>query len=101
MPASLQSLGEQAFLNCTGLTGIAVPNGTTRIGKKAFQGCTNLTNVVIPETVERIESLIFMDCSLDMRVWVEKGSKAEEWCRENGYSIVYMDGSVPPDQEDF
>jgi hypothetical protein len=51
--------------------------------------------------VERIESLIFMDCSLDMKVWVEKDSKAEEWCRENGYSIVYMDGSVPPDQEDF
>ena len=32
---------------------------------------------------------------------VEKDSKAEEWCRENGYSIVYMDGSVPADQEDF
>ena len=68
--------------------------------------CTGLKSVVIPETVIRMGEGVFFHCDLDLNCWVEKGSYAEDWCRQNGYveSMKYMDGSVPAyghDDDDF
>jgi subtilisin family serine protease len=42
------SIGANAFLNCSGLTDIVLPERLDSIGNNAFQGCTGLTNVVLP-----------------------------------------------------
>ena len=36
---SVTSIGERAFINCSGLTSIEIPNSVTSIGKSAFWGC--------------------------------------------------------------
>jgi hypothetical protein len=43
-----------AFLGCTGLTSIVIPDSVTSIGDRAFSGCTNLTSITIPDSVTSI-----------------------------------------------
>ena len=40
---SVDSIGRDAFSNCTHLTSITIPNGVTSIGEYAFQHCNALT----------------------------------------------------------
>ena len=43
------NVGEGAFKNCTGLTGVSVPKGVKQIKKLAFMGCIGLSEVQLPE----------------------------------------------------
>ena len=44
---SVTRIREQAFLGCTGLTSVEIPNSVTNIGMYAFEGCKSLTSVTI------------------------------------------------------
>lgn len=56
-------VGENAFRDCTGLTGIVLPNSITKISKNAFYGCSGLTNVTIPSGVNTIGMSAFGNCT--------------------------------------
>jgi len=60
---SVTSIGESAFLNCSGLTSIEIPNSVTSIGESAFRGCRGLTSVTIPNSVTSIGYRAFLNCS--------------------------------------
>jgi BspA type Leucine rich repeat region (6 copies)/Secretion system C-terminal sorting domain len=55
-------IGEEAFLDCTGLTSITIPNSVTSIASYAFSGCTSLTSVTIPNSVISIGPSAFESC---------------------------------------
>ena len=57
------SMGEEAFRNCSSLTGIEIPSSVTSIGNRAFSGCSSLTEIVIPENVTSIGTYVFNGCS--------------------------------------
>ena len=57
------SIGSYAFSDCTGLTGITIPNSVTSIGSYAFSGCTGLTSITIPDSVTNLGNQIFADCT--------------------------------------
>lgn len=40
-------IGSQAFINCTNLTSVTIPNSITNIGGNAFRACTSLTNIAV------------------------------------------------------
>ena len=42
------SIGWYAFLGCTSLTSIEIPNSVTSIGDSAFKNCNNLTSITLP-----------------------------------------------------
>ena len=60
---SVTSIGELAFIYCSGLTSIAIPNSITSIGESAFEGCSGLTSVTIPNSVTSIGDWAFSECS--------------------------------------
>jgi sorbitol-specific phosphotransferase system component IIA len=60
---SVTSIGEFAFLGCTSLTSIKIPNSVTSIGDGAFVGCSGLTSIEIPNSVTSIGAYAFLDCS--------------------------------------
>ena len=57
------SIGNYAFINCTGLTSVVIPSSVTSIGENAFFGCSGLTSIEIPNSVTRIEKSAFYGCS--------------------------------------
>lgn len=57
------SIGREAFMACTSLEGVIIPNGVTNIAEDAFCACESLTLVEIPESVIEIGDYAFGDCS--------------------------------------
>ena len=45
VPESVTSIGDYAFVGCSGLTTITIPNSVTNIGDYAFSGCSCLMDV--------------------------------------------------------
>ena len=62
---SVTVIGNNAFNNCTGLTGdLVIPNSVTIIGDGAFAGCSGFTgDLVIGDGVTTIGSYAFNGCS--------------------------------------
>ena len=62
IPNSVTSIGEGAFVYCSGLTSVTIPNSVTSIGNGAFAECSSLTSVTIGNSVTTIEYAAFMSC---------------------------------------
>ena len=63
IPDSVTSIGWCAFRGCTSLTTIAIPDSVAAIHYRAFRGCTSLTTVAIPNSVTAIGEGAFKDCT--------------------------------------
>ena len=57
------SIGDWAFLECSGLTSVTIPDSVTSIGEYAFSGCRGLTSIIIPDSVTSIGYHAFDGCS--------------------------------------
>ena len=51
MPNSVTTIGDSAFLGCDNLSSVTIPNSVTTIGDSAFFYCLSLTSVTIPDSV--------------------------------------------------
>ena len=59
---SVTSIGYHAFLCCSDLITVSIPNSVTSIGEFAFESCDKLTSVNIPNSVTSIERGVFRGC---------------------------------------
>lgn len=55
------SIGNSAFINCSGVTNVSIPESVTNIDVQAFTGC-GLTRVTIPDSVVTIAQSAFLYC---------------------------------------
>ena len=74
IPNSVTSIGYAAFEDCTGLTSITIPNSVTSIGNSAFDGCTGLTSITIPNSVTSIGVTAFDGCTSLTSINVTSGN---------------------------
>ncbi len=62
IPNTVVTIGNDAFSDCKGLTGITIPNSVTSIEDYAFYRCSNLESLTIPNSVTTIGSHAFWLC---------------------------------------
>ncbi|MBR5336808.1 MAG: leucine-rich repeat protein [Lachnospiraceae bacterium] len=61
--SGVTSIGNEAFLGCTNLTDIFIPESVTSIGKEAFYGCSRLAGVSLPSSITNISDYMFYNCT--------------------------------------
>lgn len=63
IPATVKTIGYQAFQNCSSLETLTIPEGVVSFGNYAFSGCSNLSTVSLPTTISEISSGAFSRCT--------------------------------------
>ncbi|MBO4723268.1 MAG: leucine-rich repeat protein [Muribaculaceae bacterium] len=63
IPNSVTSIGDLAFVNCTSLTSLTIPNSAINLGPGVFKGCTHLTSVTLPSSIPSIPPHFFNNCN--------------------------------------
>ncbi len=86
IPASVTSIGDQAFFQC-GLTTISIPDGVQSIGGNAFYGCSNLESVHIGSGVTSIGSSAFVNCDKLATITVAANNQTFD-SRDNCNAII-------------
>lgn len=71
---NVKSIGGYAFLSCTSLTSITIPDSVTSIGDSAFAYCSGLTSVSIGNGVTSISNYSFFDCHNLTSITVAQGN---------------------------
>ncbi|WP_296864525.1 leucine-rich repeat domain-containing protein [uncultured Methanobrevibacter sp.] len=99
IPDSVVSIGDNAFINCTGLTSITIPNSVASIGDGAFSDCNGLTSINIPDSVTSIGNGAFSYCTSLTSVTI--GNKVESisdyaFSGCNGLTSITLLNTTPP-----
>ena len=69
------SIGESAFVGCSWITSVTLPDSVTSIENFAFSGCTSLTRVIIPNKVTSIGEDAFRNCRSLKSIVIPKNVK--------------------------
>ena len=73
LPETLRTIGTCAFYGCSNLDGVTLPSSLTAIGTSAFAECTALTSVAIPSGVTTVNMEAFKNCKSLTEVTVAAG----------------------------
>ncbi len=63
IPDSVTNIVDSAFFECSGLTNMTIPDSVTCIGAYVFYLCRGLTSVTIPDSITSIGASAFHKCS--------------------------------------
>lgn len=59
----LTQISDDAFMGCSNLTTVTLPEQVTAIGNNAFQGCVSLPSIVLPTNINSIGNSAFEGCT--------------------------------------
>lgn len=79
IPNSVKEIADDAFRNCYSLTSVTIPNSVTSIGDYAFAKCILLTSITIPDSVTSIGRDAFCNCESLTSVSIGNGVKSISW----------------------
>ena len=95
---SIKTLDSDAFLYCSDLKSVDIPNGVKNIKSWTFNGCTSLESVTIPDSVINIGDSAFAHCSSLKIVKLGKGVEslsANTFYDCNSLECITVDESNP------
>lgn len=75
IPDSVTVIGNSAFYQCSGLKNVKLPESLDKIGVAAFAHCEGLTSLVIPASLKKVEEQTFSYCSNLVAVTISDGVK--------------------------
>ena len=87
IPNSITSIGGGAFSNCEGLTSAVLGEGMANIGISAFSSCISLTAIIIPSSVTSIGTSAFSYCPALASIKIEDGNAIYD-SRNNCNAII-------------
>ena len=102
LPASLESIRENAFFGCLSLTSLSFAEGSAleSIGVNAFYKCGQLKEIVLPASLKALPASCFADCfsleTVDLGGVVTVGKNAFHRCTRLS-SATLTDGAVIED----
>ena len=98
-PQQMKSISASAFVDCTALEELYIPEGIERIELDAFGRCYGLKNVYLPQTLKVIERGVFWKCKgleeITIPAGVEEiGDYAFYHC--DSLRHIYLHAHTPP-----
>lgn len=96
---AVTSIGEKAFISCTAMEQVTIPDTVTSIGSRAFAVCRKLRQINIPDNVLSIDKNA-LGIKNSERIWVKtvygtSGSAAQTFAEQNELTFVATDVVVP------
>ncbi len=99
IPDSVTEIEKHAFDQCSRLTGITIPDGVKLIGDYAFWLCGNLKELTIPDSVTRIGKMAFTACALTQVSIPESVEEIGDWAFGSCHYLT--DIEVSPENKHF
>ena len=97
IPDGVTSIGSSAFFRCSNLTSINIPDGVTSIGTRTFYNCAGLTSIIVPDSVTVIGEAAFEGCYSIKKITLPfVGEYEEEYAPYSQLSRLFY---VAPDME--
>ena len=95
IPASVKSIGEEAFFGSSQMSAVTLRSGLSSVGEKAFYD-NNFKFVIIPASVTSIGEKAFGFISdsktIDgFTIYGYRGTAAETYANENGFTFIPLD----------
>lgn len=87
---NVTTIYENMFGECLKFIDLEIPEHITTIESGAFYGCWNMESVTIHEKVTSIDETAFSGCEALTTVYGVKGSYAETFATENGYTFIEL-----------
>jgi len=78
IPSKVTEIDVWAFVGCTGLTNITIPSSVTYIREGAFNGCTSVTSITIPEDIEFVGKGVFGGWTTSQTIYIRGHASMEE-----------------------
>ena len=60
---AVEKIGSKAFLECSSIVNIDIPDTVSEIGSQAFDSCTALKSIVVPNDVTELSQKVFNGCT--------------------------------------
>ncbi len=83
-----KTVADNAFQDCTLLTGIEFPDGLVSIGGALFDRCSGLVNVTLPNSVTSLGDFAFRDCEALTEIKLGSGLVSIYSCAFEGCSSL-------------
>ena len=94
IPQSVQVIDSEAFKGCSNLVSVSIPSSVTKLGYGCFRDCVCLTDITIPSAVTEIGWHVFAGCrSLSVIAVPQHVNKIGSWAFDGCTSLTKV--SIP------